>query len=188
MNEKHKSQSLRRTNKHLLNIYLILAIVVCSLGQLSAQNSAGKITGKVTSEKDGESLIGVSVKLLGTSIGTITDINGSFTLSAKEGETLAISYIGYIGQRVKVTKGQMVIRLAEDTKSLDEVIVIGYGVQKKKLSTGATVQVKGDELMKQNTTNAMPKYDFFWVDFKKAHGLNLKGVDRGPLAGLEQVQ
>jgi len=155
MNEKHKSQSVRRASKHLLNIYLILAVLFCSFGQLSAQNSEGKITGKVTSEKDGESLIGVSVKLLGTSIGTITDINGAFTLSAKEGETLAISYIGYIGQRVKVTKGEMIIRLAEDTKSLDEVIVIGYGVQKKKLNTGATVQVKGDELMKQNTTNAL---------------------------------
>jgi len=155
MNEKHKNQRFLRAIKHFLSKYLMLAVLFCSFGQLSAQNSEGKITGKVTSEKDGESLIGVSIKLVGTTVGTITDINGAFTLPAKAGETLAISYIGYIGQKVKVTGASMSIILAEDTKNLDEVIVIGYGVQKKKLNTGATVQVKGDELMKQNTTNAL---------------------------------
>jgi TonB-linked SusC/RagA family outer membrane protein len=155
MNENHAIQCVRRVTKRLLNKYVILAVLLCSFGLASAQNSEGKISGKVLSEKDGEPLIGVSIMVKGSKVGTITDMSGAFTLQARTGETLSVSYIGYLPQAVKVTGTNLTIRLSEDTRSLDEVVVVGYGVQKKKLVTGATVQVKGDDLAKMNTTNPL---------------------------------
>ena len=155
MNENHVIQCVRKVTKILFDKYLILAVMLCSFGLASAQNSDGKISGKVLSEKDGEQLIGVSILVKGSKVGTITDVNGAFTLQAKTGETLSISYIGYTTQTVKITGASLTIKLSEDARNLEEVMVIGYGVQKKKLNTGATIQVKGDELAKMNTTNPL---------------------------------
>jgi TonB-linked SusC/RagA family outer membrane protein len=155
MNEKHVIQCVRKATKNLFNKYVILAVMLCSFGLASAQNSDGKISGKVLSEKDGEPLIGVSIIVKGSQVGTATDLNGAFTLQAKTGETLLVSYVGYLTQEVKVTDSNLTIKLSEDTRTLDEVVVVGYGVQKKKLVTGATVQVKGDDLAKMNTTNPL---------------------------------
>lgn len=148
-------QCVRKVTKILFDKYLILAVMLCSFGLASAQNSDGKISGKVLSEKDGEPLIGVSILVKGSNVGTVTDFNGAFTLQAKTGETLSVSYIGYTAQTVKITGANLTIKLSEDARNLEEVMVIGYGVQKKKLNTGATVQVKGDELAKMNTTNPL---------------------------------
>jgi len=155
MNEKHVIQCVRRVAKNLFNKYVILAVMLCSFGLVSAQNSDGQISGKVLSEKDGEPLIGVSIMVKSSKVGTVTDLNGAFTLQAKIGETLTVSYVGYTAQTVKITDSNLAIRLSEDTKNLDEVVIVGYGVQKKKLNTGATLQVKGDELAKMNTTNPL---------------------------------
>jgi TonB-linked SusC/RagA family outer membrane protein len=155
MNENHVIQCVQRVTKNLLNKYVILAALLCSFGLVSAQNSDGKFSGKVLSETDNEPLIGVSVMVKGTKIGTVTDLNGAFTLQAKAGETLSISYVGYTPQTIKVNGSGVTIKLKENSKGLDEVIVMGYGVQKKKLVTGATVSVKGDDLQKMNTTNAL---------------------------------
>lgn len=155
MNENHVSKCVRRVVRNLLNKYAILAVMLCSFGLASAQTSDGKISGKVLSDKDGEPLIGVSILVKGSKVGTVTDMNGAFTLQAKTGETLAVSYIGYTAQTVKIAGTNLTIMLSEDARSLDEVVVVGYGVQKKKLVTGATVQVKGDELAKMNTTNPL---------------------------------
>lgn len=155
MNEKHVIQCVRKVTKILFDKYVILAVVLCSFGLASAQNSDGKISGKVLSEKDGEPLIGVSIMVKGSNVGTVTDFNGTFTLQAKTGETLSVSYIGYLPQVIKVAGSNLTIKLKEDSKSLDEVVVVGYGVQKKKLNTGATLQVKGDELAKMNTSNPL---------------------------------
>jgi len=155
MNENHVIQCVRKVTKNLFNKYVIFAVMLCSFGLVPAQNSVGNISGKVLSEKDGEPLIGVSIMVNSSKIGAVTDLNGAFTLQAKTGETLSVSYIGYLAQEVKVTGTNLTIRLSEDTRSLDEVVVVGYGVQKKKLNTGATVQVKGDDLAKMNTTNPL---------------------------------
>jgi len=155
MNENHVIQCVRRVAKNLFNKYVILAVTLCSFGLVSAQNSDGRISGKVISEKDGEPLIGVSILVKGSNVGSVTDFNGAFTLQAKIGETIAVSYIGYTAQTVKITGTNLTIRLSEDAKNLDEVVVMGYGVQKKKLVTGATVSVKGEDLQKLSTTNAL---------------------------------
>jgi TonB-linked SusC/RagA family outer membrane protein len=101
-------------------------------------------------------LIGVSVLVKGTTNGTVTDLDGRYSLSASQGQTLVFSYIGYVSQEIKVgANGTLNVALKEDTETLDEVVVVGYGVQKKKLVTGATVQVKGENIAKLNTTNPL---------------------------------
>ncbi len=142
-------------NVHLCNIvWLFLLLPAVSLTANPSQNRT--ITGVVTSATDSEPLIGVSIFVKESAVGTITGIDGDYSLGVEEGQTLVFSYIGYVNQEVKYT-GQPVINISlqEDTEMLDEVVVIGYGVQKKKLNTGATVQVKGDELARMNTTNPL---------------------------------
>lgn len=101
-------------------------------------------------------VIGANIVVEGSSVGTITDIDGKFSLNVPENSYLLVSYIGYDQQRISVAgKTSLIIRMKEESQSLDEVVVVGYGVQKKKLVTGATVQVKGDDLQKLNTVNPM---------------------------------
>ncbi len=88
--------------------------------------------------------------------GTLTDIDGKFTLNVKENATIEISYIGFTSKTMPVGQQTVFnIELEEEANILNEVVAIGYGVQKKKLNTGATVQVKGDDLAKLNTTNPL---------------------------------
>ena len=113
-----------------------------------------KVVGTVV-DQSGDPIIGANVLVKGTRNGTITDFDGRFTIEAPSGAILVVSYIGYVQQEVKVTGDKLTIQLAEDSKSLEEVVVVGYGTMKKKLVTGATVQVKGDDIAKLNTTNAL---------------------------------
>lgn len=154
MNENHVIQCVRKA-KNLLNRFAILMLMISSFGLVSAQNSEAKVSGTVLSNNDGMPLIGVSIVVEGTNQGTVTDFDGNFSIPAKTGQTLKISYIGYETQEVKVTGSKLTVRLNEDTKSLDELVVVGYGVQKKKLNTGATLQVKGDELSRMNTNSPL---------------------------------
>ena len=116
-----------------------------------------KISGTVVAAKDGEPLIGVNVLQKGTTNGVVTDIDGNFTLSVSLPCEISVTYVGYLGQSVKVSSAMVPLKIAleEDSEMLDEVVVVGYGVQKKKLVTGATVQVKGDNIAKLNTVNAL---------------------------------
>lgn len=111
---------------------------------------------------DGEPLIGVTIQILNnagrqTDKGTATGIDGDFTLRVSNGEKLLVSYIGFQSSTVTVEAGKSDynIILKENVESLNEVVVMGYGVQKKKLVTGATLNIKGDELKRQNSTNAL---------------------------------
>lgn len=142
-------------NLHLFRIAWVLLLVVPAISGLRANPSQSKtVTGVVTSAMDNEPLIGVSVQVKETATGGITDLDGKFSISARQGQTLVFSYIGYKPQEIKVGAASVInVSLQEDNEVLDEVVVIGYGVQKKKLVTGATVQVKGDDITKLNTTN-----------------------------------
>ena len=133
-------------------LMLLPATSFLQAGSLQAKT----ISGKVVSATDGEELIGAYVVIQGTSNGTSTDINGNFTLDVEVGQTLVVSYIGFITQNVKVgAANSYTIRLVEDTNSLEDVVVVGYGTLKKKLVTGATLQVKGEDVAKLNTTNPL---------------------------------
>ena len=127
------------------------AMLGIGAGVLNAQT----VKGTVISGSDNEPLIGASVMVQGTKNGAVTDLDGNFAISAKNGQTLEVSYLGFITQKVKVTGSVINVTLLEDKQSLDEVVVVGYGVQKKKLVTGATVQLKGDDIAKLNTTNPL---------------------------------
>jgi TonB-linked SusC/RagA family outer membrane protein len=114
------------------------------------------IHGKVTDAATGESLIGVSVLVKGTQNGTQTDVNGAFTLRAPNNSTLVVSYIGYTSKQVTATSGSLVsINLAASTSELQQVVVIGYGTQRKIDNTGAVATVKGADLAKQPSTNPL---------------------------------
>ena len=115
----------------------------------------GTVRGTVN-DATGEPIIGASVKVVGTNTGAVTDMNGAFVVTASSNDRLEISYVGYATQVVSINgRQQVAVVLEEDTEVLNDVVVIGYGVQKKKLVTGATVQVKGAELAKLNTTNPL---------------------------------
>ena len=127
------------------------------MSSLWANPSQSKtVTGTVTSATDGFPLIGVTVQVKETATGGITDIDGHYSVQAEKGNTLVFSYIGFKSQEIVVGDAAVIdVVLEEDNEVLDEVVVVGYGVQKKKLVTGATVQVKGEELAKLNTNNPL---------------------------------
>lgn len=138
-------------------LFFCLAVIVCLLGFQGA-NAQEKITvsGSVTAQEDGMLIPGVSVMEKGTTNGTSTDFDGNYTLSVAKNATLVFSYIGFLTQEVPVEgKTTLNVVLKTDTQQLEEVVVVGYGTQKKALVTGANIQVSGDALQKQSTTNAL---------------------------------
>lgn len=122
---------------------------------LIAQQQVKNISGKIV-DQNGEPVIGANVVEKGTANGVISDLEGRFSIRVQDNAELQISYIGYVDQIIPVAgKENLGIVLKEDYQNLDEIVVVGYGVQKKKLVTGATVQVKGDDLQKLNTVNPL---------------------------------
>lgn len=112
----------------------------------AAQQQTKKITGTVV-DKNGETIIGANIQIQGTSRGTITDIDGNFSLDAAPGEVLVISFIGYLDQRITVgSQNHVNVALAEDSKMLDEVVVIGYGTTSTRKMASAVTAVKGEKL------------------------------------------
>lgn len=118
-------------------IAMFIGGAILSCGMAFAQTS---VTGKVTSSDDGEPVVGASVKVTGTNTGTVTDIDGNFSLNVPAGAKLEISYIGMNSQTVKASSNMKVV-LTSDNKSLDEVIVTGYGNFKKSSFTGAATTI-----------------------------------------------
>ena len=140
--------------------FLAMAMLLCfpASGVNAAPASQENLTvsGVVTSAADQLPLIGVSVQVKGTSNGSITDLDGNYSVSVASGQTLVFSYIGFKTQEIQITNQKTLnVVMEEDSETLDEVVVVGYGVQKKKLVTGATVQVKGETLAKMNTNSPL---------------------------------
>ena len=130
---------------------ILSMLCLFSLGAMAQ----GTVKGTVIDEA-GEPVIGASVQVQGAKTGAVTDFNGNFSVQAASNATLLISYVGYVTETVSVQgRNNINVTLREDVTTLNDVVVVGYGVQKKKLVTGATVQVKGDEIAKLNTTNAL---------------------------------
>ena len=127
-------------------------IIVRSISASISQQTK-TVKGTVVDSK-GEPIIGANVLVKGTTVGSITDLDGKFTLEAAEGQILVISYIGYTNYEVKVSnKSTLHITLKEDSKALDEVVVVGYGVQKKQTMTAAASSVKVSSLESLPSTN-----------------------------------
>lgn len=137
-------------------IVLASALFCTSLPALATSSTAGtnlavqqqdqKLKGQVIDATTGEPVIGVNVLVKGTTNGTITDIDGKYELNAPAGAILQISFIGYKTVEIAATTSEQTIKLHEDTETLDEVVVVGYGVQKKESLTGAMSTLKENRL------------------------------------------
>lgn len=137
-------------------IVLASAFFCTSLPALAASSTAGtnlaiqqqdqKLKGQVIDAQTGDPVIGVNVLVKGTTNGTITDIDGKYELNAPAGAVLQISFIGYKTVEITATASEQTIKLQEDTETLEEVVVVGYGVQKKESLTGAMSTLKENRL------------------------------------------
>ena len=140
-----------------------LCVGLCFLGMISAQQASGatesvasvqqsrQATGRVADSQG--PLIGATVMEKGTNNGTVTDFNGNFTLSVKSGATLVISYVGYESQEVKAGEN-LHITLQEDGHIVNEVVVIGYGTQRREAVTGSVANIGGEKLNQIAASNA----------------------------------
>ena len=130
-----------------------IIITTEAIKDLHAQQQAKTVTGTVT-DVSGEPIIGANIRIKGTTTGTITDIDGNFSIEAEPQSVIEVSYIGYLTQET-VINNQKSIRflLKEDTKTLDEVVVIGYGVQKKADLTGSVANINTEKLNTQSNAN-----------------------------------
>lgn len=157
-----------------------------STAPLVVQQPSGKrITGRVV-DVNGEAIIGANIIEKGTSNGTITDIDGSFTMDVDDDAVLRVSYIGYLEQEVNTTGQTMInIVLREDTKTLEELVVVGYGTQKKVNLTGAVDQVTGDAFEGRSISNinqglqgVMPNVNVRPLDGKptESPSINIRGM------------
>ncbi|MGY6520612.1 MAG: SusC/RagA family TonB-linked outer membrane protein [Mongoliitalea sp.] len=135
--------------KQLFTLLLFLGV------QLSLFAQTGSIRGQVLDER-GDPIPGASILKVGTTTGTVTDLDGNFTLAAVPGDQLRVSFIGYQTQTITVgSQAQIIIRLGDEISSLNEVIVVGYGTATKKELTGAVSQIKGEAVADMN----MPRLD-----------------------------
>lgn len=132
---------------------VMLFVLALFTGVLIAQDVT--IQGRVTYQADGSPLPGVAVVVAGTTVGTLTDANGAFTIPASMGATLRFTFIGMTPVEVTVTSATVNVTMADEMTDLDEVVVIGYGTQKKALVTGANLNVKGEQIAELNTSTAM---------------------------------
>ena len=140
---------------HWLKVLHTLTFILLTSFTAFAQRT---VTGTVKDNK-GITLPGVSIRVKGTSTGTITDNDGKFSIKAADNAVLTFSYVGFLNKEVSVnSKSNLTVTLEDDSKGLDEVIVVGYGVQKKSTLTGAVAQIGAEEVMKSPTpspTNAL---------------------------------
>ncbi|MDR0540854.1 MAG: SusC/RagA family TonB-linked outer membrane protein, partial [Dysgonamonadaceae bacterium] len=164
MNNDHKRKQLPPSKllAAILGLYFFLGgnpVMAFSSGMentiaSSAQQQTSIASGVVVDAQSDEPLVGATVIEKGTTNGTITDIDGRFSLKVNPGAIIMVSYLGYETQEVKAGEN-LKIALKEAANTLENVVVIGYGVQKKKLVTGATVQVKGEDIARLNTPSVL---------------------------------
>lgn len=145
-----KNNSIEKADLHPIGLNAVDSELTANMQQQRKQ-----ITGKIV-DTNGEAIIGANVVEQGTTNGTVTDIDGSFSLSIGDNALLQISYIGYLGQEVStVGLTSLSIVLQEDMKSLDEIVVIGYGTMRKKDLTGAVANISADNLNTESNTNIL---------------------------------
>ena len=139
-------------NNKFKKVYLSLCLLISSTFIFSQQ----VIKGKVLDDRTGDPLIGVTVTIQGTNSGTITDFNGDFQLRISEPVVLQFSYVGYVQheERVSPQSPTLNVRMREDTRELDEVLVVGYGTQAKASSVASIVQT-GEDLLKVGNLNSL---------------------------------
>jgi hypothetical protein len=124
--------------------FLLACLFLIGVGLVNAQSKS--LSGKVLSAEDGQPVIGASVMVKGTTTGTITGVDGGFTLSIPgSAKTLVISYVGMKNIEVEAKSG-LIVKMESDALAIDEVVVVGYGTQRKKDLTSSIARVGGTEI------------------------------------------
>lgn len=155
MKKNLKTTTFKTGSAILISMGLLTAfpsLVIAGTMATSISQQSIQVKGTIT-DSSGEPVIGATIKVKGQTTGTITDLDGHFTLPASKGATLVISYIGYQTQEVIVSSNTMEIKMEEDAESLEEVVVVGYGTMKKKDLTGSIAQVRPDKLANEAPTS-----------------------------------
>lgn len=129
-------------------VQMMFVSIIMLLTSFQGFSQSINVKGTVTSSNDGLPLIGVNIIEEGTTNGVVTDFDGNYSISVKQGVTLKFTYLGFISKEVVVNKNQINVVMEEDTKALEEVVVIGYGTQKKVTLTGSVSNIGEEELMK----------------------------------------
>ena len=155
-------------------IMLLFLVAIMFTVQAVAQNLS--VSGLVQDGTTGEGIIGANVVIKGTTNGTITDLDGKFKLQAKQGDIIVISFIGYKTQELPAA-AQMKVVLKDDSKQLDDVVVIGYGSVKKEDLSGSVVAIKAEEMNKGAVTSPEE------LIMGKVPGLAVAQGDGGPGSG-----
>ena len=177
---KHLFRKCTFVHMCFLAMAMLLCIPASGVKATPASQENLTVSGVVTSAADQLPLIGVSVQVKGTSNGSITDLDGNYSVSVASGQTLVFSYIGFKTQEIQITNQKTLnVVMEEDSETLDEVVVVGYGVQKKKLVTGATVQVKGETLAKMNTNSPLQAMQ------GQTPGVNISSTSGQPGEGMK---
>ncbi len=151
---KDSTQSLFRPGKGLKFsiVFLALSLLVQFITPpevFSQELAKHKVVGKVIGTSDNNAIPGANIRVKGTTIGTVTDMNGNFSLDVDENAVIVISYIGYVSEEISVAgKTSIEVKLVEDISNLQDVVVIGYGTKKRKDVTGAISSVTSEEIMK----------------------------------------
>ena len=154
-----------------------IACLFLSIGMALAQT---QVSGTVTSSEDGSPVIGASIKVVGTNTGTVTNIDGNFSLNVSANAKLEVSYIGMVTKTVKAAKNMKIV-LDTDNQSLDEVMVVAYGTAKKSAFTGSAAVIGSEELSKKVTTNVADAL------VGSVSGLQMRGSSGQPGAGQGSI-
>ena len=156
---------------------LLISMCLCALMYAKAQTT---VNGRVMDGASNESAIGASVLVVGTTVGTITDFDGNFTLEVPEGKfILQVSMVGYKTQVINIRgKERIDVTLQEDTQVMDEVVVVGYGTMKKRDLSGSVSQIKSEDLLAGGTADAAHSLS------GKIAGVDVKESDGAPGSGV----
>ena len=141
------------------------------------------LRGTVLDATQGEPLIGATVMVKGTSVGSVADFDGNFTINVPKGKTqIVVSSIGYVSQTINIAgKTTITVKLKEDSKVMDEVVVVGYGQMKKSDLSGALSQLKGEDMMKGGSLDVAHGMQ------GKIAGVNIQQSDGAPGGGMSIV-
>lgn len=169
---------MKSTKTIRLRTMMLWSILLVFLANTNAFAQSAKVSGAVV-DQNAAPVQGATVTVMKTSRSTVTDAAGKFTIDASPKDVLEITAVGFASQEIKVGSGNLTVTLQEVVNQLENVIVIGYGTQKKKLVTGATSQVKGEDLAKLNTTNALQALQ------GQAAGVNITSTSGQPGGGFK---
>jgi TonB-linked SusC/RagA family outer membrane protein len=170
---------MKLTKTIRLRTLLLWGICSLFLANTNAVAQTAKVTGTIISQRTAGPVPGATVTVKNSTRSAMANDAGKFIIEASAGEMLVITAIDFVTREVKVGSGELTVQLQESATQLENVIVIGYGTQKKKLVTGATSQVKGEDLAKLNTTNALQALQ------GQAAGVNITSTSGQPGGGFK---